>query len=53
MRSYGKVEEFCITFLDRKRALLKDEQQQCGTVDQTSGCTREAVNCALEFGASR
>jgi DNA repair protein RadC len=46
-------EEFCIMFLDRKRALLKDEQQQRGTVDQISACTREVVKCALEFGAAR
>jgi DNA repair protein RadC len=52
MRSYGKVEEFCIVSTAKER-WLKDEQQQRGTVDQASVCTPEVVKCALEFGASR
>lgn len=46
------VEEFRIFFLDRKNALIADERQQKGTVDQTAVYPREVVKRALELGAS-
>ena len=46
------VEEFRVFFLDRKNALIADERQQQGTVDQTAVYPREVVKRALELGAS-
>ncbi|WP_119419961.1 RadC family protein [Desertibaculum subflavum] len=46
------VEQFRVLFLDRKNALLKDELQQQGTIDQTPVFPREVVKRALELGAS-
>ena len=46
------VEQFRIFFLDRKNALIKDEEQQKGTVDQTAVYPREVVKRALELNAS-
>lgn len=46
------VEQFRVLFLDRKNALLKDELQQRGTIDQTPVFPREVVKRALELGAS-
>ena len=46
------VEQFRIFFLDRKNALIKDEEQQRGTVDQTAVYPREVVKRALELNAS-
>ncbi len=46
------TEQFRLFFLDRKNALIADEAQQNGTVDQTAVYTREVVKRALELGAS-
>ena len=46
------VEQFRIFFLDRKNALIGDEVQQRGTVDQTAVYPREVVKRALELNAS-
>lgn len=46
------VERFRILFLDRKNRLLRDEQQQRGTVDHTPLYPREVVKRALELGAT-
>ncbi len=45
-------EQFRVFFLDRKNALIADEAQQKGTVDQTAVYPREVVKRALELGAS-
>jgi len=47
-----KTEQFRIFFLDRRNALIADEAQQNGTVDQTAVYTREVVKRALELSAS-
>src|SRR4029077_12005536 len=49
---YSKVEEFHILFLDRKKALIKHERQQRGTIDHTPVYTREVIKRALELSAS-
>jgi len=49
---FAEVEEFRLLFLDRKNALLQDEQQHRGTVDHTPVYPREVVKRALELGAS-
>lgn len=46
------VEQFRLFFLDRKNALITDEEQQRGTVDQTAVYPREVVKRALELNAS-
>ena len=46
------VEQFRIFFLDRKNALIKDEEQQRGTIDQTAVYPREVIKRALELHAS-
>lgn len=46
------VEQFRIFFLDRKNALIADEEQQRGTVDQTAVYPREVIKRALELHAS-
>lgn len=46
------VEQFRIFFLDRKNALIKDEELQRGTVDQTAVYPREVIKRALELHAS-
>lgn len=46
------VEQFRVFFLDRKNALILDEAQQRGTVDQTAVYPREVVKRALELNAS-
>jgi DNA repair protein RadC len=50
--SHDPVERFRILFLDRKNALIADEEQQKGTVDHTPVYPREVVKRALELGAS-
>ncbi|WP_336056281.1 RadC family protein [Nitratireductor sp. CH_MIT9313-5] len=50
--AYETVEQFRILFLDRKNALIRDEQQQTGTVDHTPVYPREVVRRALELSAS-
>jgi DNA repair protein RadC len=49
---HGEVEQFRLLFLDRKNALIADEQQQRGTIDHTPVYPREVVKRALELGAS-
>jgi DNA repair protein RadC len=49
---YAANEEFRLLFLDRKNALIADEQQQRGTVDHTPVYPREVVKRALALGAS-
>lgn len=49
---YAAVEEFRLLFLDRKNALIADEQQQRGTVDHTPVYPREVVKRALALSAS-
>jgi len=46
------VEHFRVLFLDRKNALIADEQQQRGTVDHTPVYPREVVKRALDLGAT-
>ncbi len=50
--SHKDSEHFRILFLDRKNALIADEVQQTGTVDQAPVYPREVVKRALELGAS-
>lgn len=45
-------EQFRVLFLDKKNAVLADEVQQTGTVDQTPVYPREVIKRALELGAS-
>ncbi len=49
---FAAIEEFHLLFLDRKNALIADECQQRGTIDQTPVYPREVVKRALELGAS-
>ena len=49
---HAKTEAFRLLFLDRKNALIADEVQQSGTVDQAPVYPREVVKRALELGAS-
>jgi DNA repair protein RadC len=46
------VERFRILFLDRRNRLIRDEEQQRGTVDHTPLYPREVVKRALELGAT-
>jgi len=50
--AHEQVEQFRVLFLDRKNTLIRDEQQQRGTVDHTPLYPREIVKRALELGAS-
>ena len=50
--SCSNVEQFHLLLLDRRNALIMDERQQRGTVDQTAVYTREVVKRALDIGAS-
>lgn len=45
-------EQFRVIFLDKKNAILTDEVQQRGTVDQTSLYPREVIKRALQLGAT-
>ncbi len=47
-----KTEQFRLLYLNRKNALIADEVQQRGTVDQTAVYPREVVKRALELGAT-
>ena len=46
------TEHFRVLFLDSRNALIKDEEQQQGTVDHVVLYPREVVKRALELGAS-
>jgi DNA repair protein RadC len=50
--AHEPIEQFRVLFLDRKNILIRDEQQQRGTVDHTPLYPRELVKRALELGAS-
>jgi DNA repair protein RadC len=50
--AHESIEQFRVLFLDRKNILIRDEQQQRGTVDHTPLYPREIVKRALELGAS-
>jgi DNA repair protein RadC len=50
--AHEPVEQFRVLFLDRQNRLIKDEQQQRGTVDHTPVYPRELARRALELGAS-
>jgi DNA repair protein RadC len=50
--AHRQIEAFRILFLDRKNALIADEQQGEGTVDHTPVYPREVVKRALELNAS-
>ena len=54
--AYNKTERFRVLYLDRKNTLIRDEEQQQGTVDHTPIYPRiyprEVVHRALELGAS-
>lgn len=45
-------EQFRVLFLDKKNAIIADEVQQRGTVDQTPIYPREVIKRALELGAT-
>jgi DNA repair protein RadC len=49
---FAETEQARLLFLDRKNALIADEQQQTGTVDHVPLYPREVVKRALELGAS-
>jgi DNA repair protein RadC len=49
---FAETEQTRLLFLDRKNALIADEQQQTGTVDHVPLYPREVVKRALELGAS-
>ncbi|HEY3917882.1 MAG TPA: DNA repair protein RadC [Stellaceae bacterium] len=49
---FAAAEEFHLLFLDRKNALIADERQQQGTVDQAPVYPRQVVKRALELNAS-
>lgn len=50
--AHNKNEQFRVLFLNRKNALIADEVQQEGTVDQTPVYPREVIKRALDLGAS-
>ena len=50
--SHRQTEHFRILFLDNRNALIADEEQQQGTVDQVVLYPREVIKRALEHGAS-
>ncbi|HJS33665.1 MAG TPA: DNA repair protein RadC [Alphaproteobacteria bacterium] len=50
--AHGATEQFRVLFLDRKNALIADEEQARGTVDHAPVYPREVVKRALELAAS-
>lgn len=50
--AHREVEQFRVLFLDRKNALIADEEQAQGTVDHVPVYPREIVKRALELNAS-
>ena len=50
--SHRETEHFRVLFLDRKNALIADEEQARGTVDHVPVYPREVVKRALELNAS-
>jgi DNA repair protein RadC len=49
---HSRVEQFRLLFLDARNAVIRDEVQQTGTINQTAIYPREVVKRALEVGAS-
>ncbi|GGC57523.1 DNA repair protein RadC [Chelatococcus reniformis] len=50
--AFAEREHFRVLFLDKRNALIADEEQQRGTVDHTPVYPREVVKRALELSAS-
>ena len=50
--AHSETEQFRVLFLDRKNALIADEQQGRGTVDHVPVYPREVLRRALELNAS-
>jgi DNA repair protein RadC len=50
--AHERVEQFRILFLDKRNVLIRDEEQQRGTVDHTPVYPREVVKRALELSAT-
>ena len=50
--AFADKEHFRILFLDKRNALIADEQQQSGTVDHTPVYPREVIKRAIELAAS-
>ena len=50
--AYEKREFFRVLFLDKKNALIRDEEQGQGTVDHTPVYPREVIRRALELSAT-
>jgi DNA repair protein RadC len=50
--AHESIEQFRVQVPDRKNILIRDEQQQRGTVDHTPLYPREIVKRALELGAT-
>ena len=49
---HARIEQFRLIFLDNRNAVIHDEVQQTGTINQTAIYPREVVKRALEVGAS-
>ncbi len=50
--AHRRTEHFRVLFLDKKNALIADEEQQHGTVDHVPLYPREVIKRALELGAT-
>ncbi len=50
--AHRDTEQFRVLYLDRKNAVIADEEQACGTVDHVPVYPREVVKSALELNAS-
>ena len=50
--AHENIEQFRILFLNKKNALIKDEEQQTGTIDHTPVYPREIIKRAIELNAS-
>jgi DNA repair protein RadC len=49
---HARIEQFRLLFLDSRNAVIRDEVQQTGTINQTAIYPREVVKRALEVGAA-
>ncbi len=49
--SYNETEQFRVLYLDSKNALIKDETQSYGTINQTPLYPRELLKTAMNLGA--
>lgn len=50
--AHGEIEQFRVLYLDRKNALIADDEQARGTVDHVPVYPREVVRRALDLNAS-